>query len=287
MFKFTLMAFYAVRFFIFLFLFGGSYLITIAQDTLALKKYAGNLRTVEIIIDKKKCRLLFDSGAGETFLSPSVIGTLNFKIYGQSFGFRMNGESIRYAKSDSVPILIGKQSVLYETVGVWDIMNILPSGFPRLDGVLSLKVFADKQVTIDLFNDRIIIETENSFKKKIQDKKSISCRFANGLHGDESVVFLAQINSGNSYWLLFDSGNLDNILLSHKTAFEWGLETAETKQRNEFKDIEIKIGHDPLLMNSSSIDMIHDGALNFDFLSRFQFHINFKTREIFLSKVKN
>ena len=112
-----------------------------AQDIVHLNTYFRNLKTVNIFIQGEKYNFLFDSGGGQTFISPEIAKLLNKKIYGNSTGFRMNGEIIKYQKADSVYLSLDSTELFHKTIGVWDIMSVLPKELPKIDGVISLKSF--------------------------------------------------------------------------------------------------------------------------------------------------
>jgi hypothetical protein len=54
----------------FTFIFFAVNLFSIAQDTIPLKKLAGNLKTIQVTIENKQYDFLFDTGGSETFISP-------------------------------------------------------------------------------------------------------------------------------------------------------------------------------------------------------------------------
>lgn len=253
------------------------------QDTLFLRSYVGNLKTIDVTISGKSYSFLFDTGGGETFISPQVANELNCSIYGQVIGFRMNGERILYKKCDTLGIEFGNQVVNHESVGIWDLMSILPEGLPRIDGVLSLKSFKDRLITIDLSSNHVIIEIPTTFKGKFSGKP-ISSRFSNGLAGNELTVFLAIIQHNKPYWFLMDSGNLDNLLLSHQTAADWNLGPVDPNQRNEFKNVAIALGKKRITTNVSSVNIIYDGVLNFEAMKHFKFHIDFSEKQVWISE---
>jgi hypothetical protein len=123
---------------------------------------------------------LFDTGGGESFISPEIAKSLGKTIYGSTTGFRMSGEMIKYPKTDSISFNIYSSTIFHSTIGILDIMSFLPKGFSKLDGVLSLKSFHDKILTLDLANNRIILETTSSYRKLIKNKIALQSRFANG-----------------------------------------------------------------------------------------------------------
>ena len=47
-----------------------------AQDTIYLENYVGNLKKVNVTIGSKSYSFLFDTGGGETFISPEIAKSL-------------------------------------------------------------------------------------------------------------------------------------------------------------------------------------------------------------------
>ena len=135
---------------------------------------------MEVKINNKPFDFLFDTGGGETFISPQLASVMGKQVYGSATGYRMNGEQIKYRKCDAVSITIGNIALSHSTVGVWDLMAILPKELPPLYGVLSLKSFSNKIITLDLTSDLLIIETAASYAKKIKKAGLLESRFANG-----------------------------------------------------------------------------------------------------------
>ncbi len=253
-----------------------------AQDTLLLKRYVSNLKMLEVTIKDSTYNFLFDTGGAETFISPDIASRVGKAVYGNVTGFRMSGETIKYQKCDSIWLKIGNEMILHSTVGVWDIMSILPKELPRLDGVLSLKSFQNKLVTLDLANNRLIVESPASYERQIATKKLLPSRFANGLDGNDLNIFVGIPRRDRFYWFLFDCGNLNDLLLSHTTAVEWGLQSDTVSQRNTLGVVPIVIGRATTEAEASSDAIIYDGALNYAVMSRYVFTINFPKKEVWV-----
>lgn len=255
----------------------------LAQDTIRLKEYFRELRQVEVAIEGQPYRFLFDTGGGETYISPEVARKLGKKVYGQSLAYRMSGEQFTYQKADTVEMRIGNVSLSHATVGVWDVMSILPQGLPRLDGVLSLKSFRDRILTIDLAADRLILETPTSFRRLSRNMTQLPSRFANGLDGGELNIFLSVPYRDRAYWLLFDTGNISELLLSHHTAAEWGLQPDTLTQRVVLNPVAIQLGRRKLISKAAADSIIYDGVLNHVLLRQNRYTINFPKREVWLN----
>ncbi len=253
-----------------------------AQHSIELKKYAGNLKQVSVSIGGQPYNFLFDTGGGETMISPEVAKTLGKTIYGNSTSFRMSGEKVSYATCDSVLMRLGETDVFHATVGVWDLMSILPPDLPRIDGVLSLKSFADKVVTLDLASGRLILETPSSLAKMKPDLHAVPARFANGMDGNELTLFIGIPFERRMYWFLFDSGNVNDVLLSHHTAAAWGLQADTVTQRREFDQVAFRLGLQKTIVRAASGDIIYDGSLNFTVLRQTPFVIDFLRRQVWM-----
>ena len=257
-----------------------SFIEVFAQDTIPLKPSIENLKTVDVFIKGKKYNFLFDTGGAQTLISPEIATVINKRIYGSITGFRMSGETIKAQKSDSILLTIGSTEIFHQTVGVWDVMNILPKGFTKIDGVISLKSFANTVLTVELSKNRIIIENKASAKKKTKGKSLLTTRFANGLEGSELNIFVGIPKAGNLYWFLFDSGNSGPLLLSNESAEIWKVQ----KDNNENNpESEFVIGKNKLKIKPFIRDIIYDGVLNFETISQYVFIIDFRNKEVWIN----
>jgi hypothetical protein len=256
---------------------------SLAQDTIQLKTYVGNLKSVDVFIKGIKYNFLFDSGGGETFISPEIVKLLGKDIYGGSTGIRMDGETIKYQKADSISIKIGASEKFHQTIGIWNIMSILPEGLPKLDGVLSLKSFGNDILSVDLSRNILIVENKSSFKKQIKTKTLIPSRFANGPDGAELTIFIGIPKSGHMYWFLFDTGNIGPVILSPECATLWGLQSNTKDSNMALANLEFIIGKNEIETNTNSKKIIYDGSLNFESISKCIFTIDFRKKEVWIN----
>ena len=253
-----------------------------AQDTILLKKYVGNLKQVEVMVGRDTLRLLFDTGGGETFISPAVARRLGKTVYGNATTFRMSGERLHYQLVDSVTLRIGSKAYYHPTMGVWDLMSILPPGLPPIDGVLSLKTFAGRVLSMDLAAGKLVVETEASYRVAVKKMTLLPSRFATGMNGGELTIFLGVRHKNRPYWLLFDSGNLNDLLLSHHSASEWGLQSDTVTVRRQLGILPLSLGKKKWEGAAASEKIIYDGALNYNLLSRSRYLIHFGRKEVWM-----
>ncbi|MEQ9165012.1 MAG: hypothetical protein RLO12_02045, partial [Fulvivirga sp.] len=157
----------------------------------------------------------------------------------------------------------------------------LPKELKRVDGVVSLKTFERNEITLDFNNNRITMETEESFKAKTRLMTQVESRFSNGLAGNDLNIFLPLTAGGRQWWFLFDSGNIADMKISKAIAPFWktGLTSDSTMSifkyhfAGESQQSEIYID-----------DIIYDGALNFHFLQSYRFAISLNRNQVFISK---
>lgn len=253
-----------------------------AQNTIQLKEYFKDLKQVDVTIEGQTYTFLFDTGGGETFISPEVAQKIGRQPYGSAAAFRMNGDMFRYQKLDSLEIRIDKVPFFHATVGVWDLMSILPEELPKVDGVISLKSFQDRIVTFDLAASRLLIETPAALRKQQGRLTLLPSRFANGLDGRELNLFLGVPHRGRSYWFLFDTGNISELLLSHQTASGWGLQSDTTVHRTALNPIAIQLGRRKLVSRAAAENIIYDGVLNYEMIRRTKITVNFPARQVWM-----
>ena len=123
---------------------------TAVPAVVPLAPWAGLLRSVTVTVDGTAHPFVFDTGGGETVITPEVAAAVGCTPYGRSIGFRMSGERVEFEYCDNVALRLGQVALAREPVGVYDLKSILPVGLPRADGVLSLRSLRDSPVTVAL-----------------------------------------------------------------------------------------------------------------------------------------
>lgn len=255
--------------------------LSFSQSEIVLENYFRNLKSIKVTIDNKEYNFLFDTGAGITIVSPKILEIINKKQHGRSVGYRMNGERVEMMLCDSIQISIGGKTFLHPTVGVFDVMTLLPKDFKPLDGVISLKTFENSLISLQLNKDKIIIETKKSFRKKVKKAYRLSSKFANGLTGQELNIFLAIQQNDKPFWFLLDSGNIAATIISDSASKSF----YTPNKKNGFQS-GLKLGNEIIISNTIIKDIIYDGALSFEFIKQSEFLISFPEKKIHLIKDK-
>jgi hypothetical protein len=250
-----------------------------SQDTLYLKQYFRQLRTMDVTINESTYSFLFDTGGGETFISPEIAAKMNKPVYGDCTSFRLSGEEVKYQRADSVTLTLHKTSFFHTTLGVYDVMQILPKELPKVDGIISLKSFLGHVVTFDLANNRMIVQDSLNTRKRSKETL-VPSRFANGLSGNEMDVFVGIVKSGYVYWFLFDSGNIRSIIVSEKIGRQWGLNTHSGESKEPIPISNLYFGKHAFDEIASVEPIIYEGVLNYDFIAKRMITIDFVRREV-------
>lgn len=252
-----------------------------AQTTVQLGRLGDKLKTVGVSVQNRSFTFLFDTGGSDTIISHEIAKLMNRKVYGRNGAFRMSGEMVQFERCDNVDLKIGGLSLSFQQVAVLDIMRILPKDFPKLDGVVSLRTFSPKTLTIDLQNNHLVIENKKSFAGRIKGMTKVAATFSNGLQGGEVNLFLDVQLNGRIYRFLFDTGNVDKLRLSPSTATELGFKTeTETNQCSSIGKVKLPIGNGLIETDACIQDIIYDGALDFGFISQSVYTIDLLKKRV-------
>ena len=233
-------------------------------------------------------RFLFDTGGGQTIISPALAATLGCEPYGRSVGFRMSGERVEFEICDEVQLELGTYSIDPEPVAVWDVGAVLPDELPPLDGVISLKSFDEELITLDLAGSLLTIETEDSFATRISTMSPVPMRVATGHSGAGIVVYVGADVDTRRVWMQFDTGNILGVQLSPAVVDVFGIQltadqraTLENQGNVSLESVALTIpGLGSTAIPALVRPLIIDGALSFDFLERWVFGLDLRHKQL-------
>jgi hypothetical protein len=177
-------------------------------EPLPLSRYVGNFVVADVEIGGQHARLLFDTGAGVTSITPAFAQRIGCAQRGSLTGFRVSGERIALQKCEQVHVSIGRRQIVRD-LGVFDLATLLPADLPALDGVIGLDAFDGAEITLRL-SDRTIDVGHRQGRGWREGEIRVQ-REMGGL--GVSVFTRAQAHEG-SLWMLLDSGNVGPALLS-------------------------------------------------------------------------
>ena len=107
--------------------------------------------------------------------------------YGRISAFRMSGERVDAERCGRMSLGIDGHPVEVETA-VFELMTLLPPGWPELGGMLSLHTFRNEAITLDLAAGRLIVESDSSLDERTSLMQPMSARL--GLQASGSSVDL-------------------------------------------------------------------------------------------------
>ncbi len=245
--------------------------------TIPLHRYQGRLRTMRVMVGGTSLEFLFDTGGGLTFVSPAVADRVRCAPAGRSVGYRMSGERLDTPLCENtIPMALGAWNTAVAGAAVFDIMKLLPAGWPPLAGVISLHTFAGRAITLDLAHDRLIVETPSSLAARVRGMTPLEGRLATGMDGAAVSLFVAVLADGGKLWLEVDSGNLDMVLLAPHAARLLGV-------GHSVANVTLHLGPSHVIKASARRrDLIYDGVLSEGAMSRDVYTMDLATGKLWV-----
>jgi hypothetical protein len=255
-------------------------------DIISLEHYSGNQRVIAATVEGIPCHFLFDTGKGSTVLSPDLANRLNMQANGTYTSFNQEGVIVNSKSGTPVNITIGNTGLFQKQVLIADINFPLTKNRPQVDGILSLKSFEDKIITIDFSKNQLIIETNESFQERKNALILLESVFATGISGQEMNVFVSVEIKKKKLWMKFDSGNSDRVLLSKNAASILGLFPDSVLNAKDYIPAgNIAYAIQPSIvenLGSAVKNMIYDGAFDYSFISGSSYTLDLKQKLIYL-----
>jgi hypothetical protein len=250
-----------------------------AQTTLSLTPYLEVLRIIEVVVGRDTFDFLLDTGGGVTTVSPGVAARLGCGASGRITGFRMRGERVTTPSCADVALSIGGQTVRTD-VGVFDMMTLIGSDRPAVDGMVSLQTFAGRAITLDLAGGTLVIETPRSLRRRVARATELRGRLANGQAGNALDLFLEVPGHDRGLWLLWDSGHIGPLYLAPHAAPLLGLDTAVSK------DAALHLSPTTIAQTRYAIrDIIYDGVIGQPLIARYRWTIDLGTGRVWVTPV--
>ncbi|MCP4677924.1 MAG: hypothetical protein GY854_20895 [Deltaproteobacteria bacterium] len=247
-----------------------------------LEKYAGRFRKTQVSIEGETHPFLFDTGAGFTVIGSRVAELIGCTPYGQITGFRMHGERVDIPKCKPSDTKIGEFAT-ESNLGFFDIMALLPEGFPPIEGVLSLHTFKDQAVTLDLANNQLIVESAQSLKTRTENMKEMHIAIDRGIDNRQLDVFVEVKTRQGPLWLLLDTGNLAGFYMAPHALKQLGFKEEQLEElfkdappEIEFEIVGLGVVRTPVLREN----LIHDGVINAEFVEKLVLTMDFKTNRM-------
>lgn len=226
-----------------------------------LAPYFRDLDTVSVTIGGQTVPFLLDTGGGMTMLSPAVAKKVGLTPFGEMTGFRYNGDKLRTPRLGVVPFRLGGVDFRSEA-GVFDLDTL---GLQGIGGVLALQSFEGSAITLDLGDNRLILETPATLKKRVSGMRELTVRPERQCGGASLDLFARALAPTGDLWLEMDCGNLQPVYLAPHSYEQLGLKAAG----DAAGPLRLELaGAGPETIQAKQVDMIHDGLLNSAFFKQ-------------------
>lgn len=227
-------------------------------EAVPLRFHQGKQFTVEAVVAGKPRSFLFDTGEGVTMISPALAKELGCEPWGNVTAFRMLGERLDLKRCDDVAFGIGAGRYNAPSVIVYDLAEIAGKDGPSLDGAVGLDLFDGRTITIQFAEQRVIVETADSARRRIRGATEVPMRLSRpeGLGLD---VNLGVTTARGLSWMELDTANAGpTIFVSQWMAPLFALNPAT----REPQDVTIRLGGMVLATRACVFpDMIFDGNI--------------------------
>lgn len=234
-----------------------------APLVLPLETYGESQKVIQAKINGREGTFLFDSGGGITNVTPEFAEAIGRKPWGKIVGFRMTGQRLDMARCDDMTLEAAGMREHLAIIGVFDLMSLLPPGAPKLDGTIGLDAFANKAISIDLANQRIVIETPESLATRINSATEEPVRLVRDAEGLALTVDAAVKTPHGIAWMELDTGNDGGIVVADWLADDFGLDP----KNKDAQPIKFQLANGLKGEgNGHARDLIMDGNLGSSFL---------------------
>lgn len=188
---------------------------------------------VRVEVGGKERLFQFDTGGGNTFISPEIAKELNCEKGARVVGFRMTGDKLEAPRCDDVALKIGGHTFTAPTAGVYQVGEFNAKGV-TVDGLLALDVFEGKTITMDFAGQRLIIETPESAAARIVGATEFPARLVREMGGYSLCIEIQVPSKMGHLGFQIDSGNGGTLLIAKPYAAAFGFDPDKGPKMGSF-----------------------------------------------------
>lgn len=237
----------------------------------------GKAPTINVQVGSKTYPFLFDTGGGITTITPSIAKEIGCQPLGQITGYNAGGTRLDFKRCDGVEMKLGDFSARLNTA-VFEIMHFFSPETKEIGGIISLQTFEDKVITVDLAGNRLIVETESSLAERIKDMKPLESRLGKQGGGAVIDIFVAANTPKGKIWMEFDTGNFSTLQFAPHAQEMLGINFDAPNRAKMTKPVKLDlIGLGTIEMPGRERQMIYDGMLNYETISKMTATIDVRT----------
>lgn len=221
----------------------------------------------------------FDTGGGNSFISPEIAKALACEKGARVVGFRMTGEKLEAPRCDDVAVKIGGQPFTIPVAGVYQVGEFNAKGV-TVDGLIALDLFEGRTITLDFAKLQLIIETPGSAAERMATAIELPARLVRELGGYALTVDVQVPSEVGHLGFELDSGNGGTILISKPYAKLFGFDPEKGPQPGKFE-----VGHGIVaegLVFPAGITL--DGNLGMPFLKNYIVTLDLDRGRVWLAR---
>ena len=208
-------------------------------------------------------RLLLDTGAGITLVSPATAKAAGCVPWGRRTGYNMFGKRFDGPTCAGVAVSVGGRRYVPATTSVVNMAALNPAD-SALDGIAALDLFDGRAITLDFSRGRLIVESPTSLRARLAAMRPLPVRLKREMEGLALAVMAGVPTSRGWLWMELDSGNGGTVLVSKPVASLVGLDSAVAVR--QAADFAVTEGVRVRTTDAFTPDLILDGNLGMPFL---------------------
>jgi hypothetical protein len=237
----------------------------------------GKVPTIEVFINGKNRLFYFDSGGGVSAISPALAKEIGCEPFGEMTAYNAGGMKFSVKRCEDVLLSLGGFSVRRD-MAVFDPMQFFPKATAKIEGSIALDAFDAQILTMDFRNDRLWVESEKSFQRRIKDMKPLVSRLSREAGGATLDVFIAAQTPRGRIWLLHDTGNTNKLLFRPSAQEQLGINFNGADGEKVIKPVKFDmIGLGAIEAEAREREMIYDGMLSYDIIETILWTIDLRT----------
>ena len=237
----------------------------------------GKVPTVEVFVNGKKRLFYFDSGGGISAISPALAKEIGCVPLGEMTAYNAGGMKFSGKRCEDVEMNVDGFAIKRD-VAVFDPMQFFPKATTQIDGSIALDAFDAQTVTMDFKGDRLWVEGEKSFKRRIREMKPLVSRLSREGGGGTLDLFIAAQTPRGRIWLLHDTGNTNKLLFRPSAQEQLGINFNGANGEKIIKPVKFEmIGLGGIEAEAREREMIYDGMLSYDIIETIIWTIDFRT----------
>lgn len=225
-------------------------------------------------------KYLLDTAGGLTLISKAAAQAGGCQPWGQLTGHNMFGERLDTPRCEGVTFAIDGKPYAPPTTGLIDMEKLNPAD-AGVDGIVSLDLFEDRAITLDLAAGKLIVESPESLAERTRGMTALPTRLSREVQGRALSVFIAVPTAKGLIWLELDSGNGGTVLISKHAAPLVGLDPAAPGK--QVLDFQLAPGVRLKTDSAFTPDMIMDGNIGMPFLRHWLVTLDLKAGKAWLA----